>query len=322
MSELQDRVVGQDDQARGLAVDAVTVTANPAIDQTISVPGFRAGEVNRVVHEELTPGGKGVNVAAFLNDFGVSVLVTGFLGTPNAGLFEAFFESHAIPHRFVAVDGTTRTGVKSVDDEAGATTWASVDSSAARCSSPTVKPGKLMSVVAPGRWVVLAGSLPPGAPATTYRRLTELAHQGGALVAVDTSEPALSEAIAAGPDLVKPNQAELEELTGRRLADREAVVGAAHELAARGLATVVVSLGAEGAVFVREGEAVKATPPKVRVASTVGAGDAMVAGTVAGTLRELPLAEVAALATAFSAVKISRGRHWSVTTESKSGLAG
>ena len=117
---------------------------------------------------------------------------------------------------------------------------------------------------------------------------------------------ALRRALPAGPDLVKPNRAELEELAGRALPDRVALREAADGLAGYGVGTTVVSLGAEGALFLRDGEAVFATPPPVRVASTVGAGDAMVAGTVLGTLRGLALAGVAALATACSAVAISR----------------
>ena len=119
-------------------------------------------------------------------------------------------------------------------------------------------------------------------------------------VALDTSGPALREAMRRGPDLVKPNRDELEELGRRQLADREALVEAAEELADRGVGTVVVSMGGDGAVFARDGDAAFATPPPVRVASTVGAGDAMVAGTIAGTLRGSTSPRVAALATAFS----------------------
>jgi 1-phosphofructokinase len=287
-------------------VDAVTVTANPAVDQTVWVPGFRAGEVNRVVREELSPGGKGVNVAAFLSQFGLRVLATGFLGVPNAGLFEAFFRASDIPYRFVSVADPTRTGIKVVDDEAGSTTDINFPGFEIGDGELADLEATLADVVAPGRWVVLAGSLPRGAPADTYRRPIAAARGGGALVALDASGPALADAIDAGPDLAKPNREELEELTGRRLEGRADVAQAAQELARAGVATVVVSMGADGAVFVRDGEAVFAAAPRVRVASTVGAGDAMVSGTVAGTLRGLALADTAALATAFSAVKIAQ----------------
>jgi 1-phosphofructokinase len=288
------------------AVEVVTVTANPALDHTVWIPGFRAGEVNRVVQEELNPGGKGINVAAFLALLGVPVAATGFLGRANAGLFEEFLGARGITAGFVPLAGLTRTGIKVVDEEAGTTTDINFPGFCVAGDDLTSLEGLLDRWAAPGRWVVLAGSLPRGAQPETYRRLADLVHRAGGLVALDTSGPALARALEAGPELVKPNRAELEELTGRTLSDRPALRAAAETLGRNGTGTVVVSLGADGALFVRKGEAVFARPPPVRVASTVGAGDAMVAGTVAGTLRELPLVEVAALATACSTVAISR----------------
>jgi 1-phosphofructokinase len=289
-----------------MTVDVVTVTANPALDQTVWVPGFRAGEVNRVVREETSPGGKGVNVAAFLASFGLETAATGFLGRANTGLFDDFLEARAIANCFVPVAGVTRTGVKIVDDDAGTTTDINFPGFAVTDRDLLALERIVTGLAAVSRWVVLAGSLPRDAPVGTYRRLVEAVHGGGGLVALDTSGPALRQALLAGPDLVKPNRAELEELAGRALPDRAALRKAADGLARYGVGTAVVSLGAEGALFLREGEAVFATPPPVRVASTVGAGDAMVAGTVLGTLRGLPLDGVAALATACSAVAISR----------------
>jgi 1-phosphofructokinase len=284
----------------------VTVTANPALDQTVWVPGFAAGEVNRVEREETTAGGKGVNVAAFLAAFGVPVAASGFLGRANAGVFEDFLASRGIGASFVPVAGATRTGIKIVDDKAGTTTDVNFPGFAVTGAELDALDRDIRRLAAPGRWVVLAGSLPRDAPTGTYRRLADAAHAAGASVALDTSGAALGEALAAGPELVKPNRAELEELVGRPLPNRAALVAAARELAASGIGTVVVSLGAEGALFVRDGEAVFATPPPVPVASTVGAGDAMVAGTLLGTLRKLPLPRVASLATACSAVAIGR----------------
>ncbi len=288
------------------AVDVVTVTANPAVDQTVWVPGFRAGEVNRVVREELSPGGKGVNVAAFLAPFGLAVAATGFIGRANAALFEEFLDRRGIGSFFVPVVGVTRTGIKIVDEEAGTTTDVNFPGFAVHDGHVRPLEGIVRRLARPGRWVVLAGSLPRDAPVETYRRLVEVVHAAGGLVALDTSGPALAQALPAAPDLVKPNRAELEELTGRALPDRAALRSAAGELAGHGIGTVIVSLGAEGALFVRGREAVFATPPPVRVASTVGAGDAMVAGTVLGIMRGLPLDGVARLATACSAVAISR----------------
>lgn len=289
-----------------MTASVVTVTANPALDQTVWVPGFRAGEVNRVRRQEVTPGGKGVNVAAFLTALGVECLATGFLGTENAGLFEDFFGVHGIAHRFAPVPGTTRTGVKIVDDEAASTTDLNYPGFGVDAGQVAALEAVVAEVAQAGAWLVLSGSLPPGAPPDLYARLGASAREKGMRVAVDTSGPALAEAVAWAPDLVKPNRRELEELTGRELPDSGTLAAAARDLAGGGIATVVVSLGADGALFVRKDGAVFAAAPPVAVASTVGAGDAMVAGTVAAMLRGLPLAAVAALATAVAATKIGR----------------
>jgi 1-phosphofructokinase len=286
--------------------DVVTVTANPAVDQTVWIPGFRAGEVNRVRRQEVAPGGKGVNVAAFLTAFGIHTLATGFLGTSNAGLFEDFLAEWGIEERFVPVPGTTRTGVKIVDDEAGTTTDINFPGFEVSGDRVAELEATVESLGHPDGWIVLSGSLPPGAPVDLYVRLGANARDLGMRVAVDTSGPPLSHAVQSTPDLVKPNREELEELTGRKLPDRESLAGAAQDLVDAGVSTVVVSLGGEGALFVRAGEVVFAAAPRVPVASTVGAGDAMVAGTITATLRELPLADVAALATATAATKIGR----------------
>lgn len=290
--------------------DVVTVTPNPAVDQTLWIPGFRAGEVNRVEREEVVAGGKGVNVAAFLAAFGCAVHATGFLGIPNAAIFEAFLETAEIDEGFVRVGGATRTGIKIADQTGGLTTDVNFPGFEVGLEDVVALQGAVAAESAPGRWVVLAGSLPRGAPADLYRRLTDQVHDHGGLVALDSSGEALAAAIEAGPDLVKPNRDELAELVGRPLEDRDALLGAAQELLGRDIATVVVSLGADGALFVRESEAVFAAAAPVDVASTVGAGDAMIAGTIAAQLQDASLDATARLATAFSAAAVSRIGAW------------
>jgi 1-phosphofructokinase family hexose kinase len=295
------------DGGAGPVGPVVTVTVNPAIDHTVRIPHFRAGEVNRVVSDERTPGGKGVNVAAALRALDVETVATGLLGEANATLFEEFLAVEGIADRFVRLPGATRTGIKVVDDVDGTTTDINFPGLVADPGAVARLTDELGRAVAgvEARWVALAGSLPPGAPVDLYARLAEVAHRAGARVAVDTSGPALREALAAQPDLVKPNVAELEELVGRRLPDMRACRDAVADLQARGIRYVVVSMGADGALFVDGDTAVVARPPAVAVASTVGAGDATVAGSIAALLRGEPLAGVARLATACGATAVA-----------------
>jgi len=281
----------------------VTVTLNAALDQTLECPGFAAGEVNRVRAQDVHAGGKGINVAAFLAGRAAvgAVTATGFLGRDNLAPFEALFARLAIRDRCLRVAGASRVNVKIVDRPGLEVT----DLNLPGLAIPESDRACLLEIVdelaGDNRWFVLAGSLPQGVSESIYAELTTRLHARGALVAVDASGAALRHALAARPDLVKPNQHELAELLGRPVAGRAEVVQAARELHAGGVGLVVVSMGAEGAIFVDGERAVHAAPPPVEVVSTVGAGDAMVAGVLAARLAGGDLWACARSGTAFAA---------------------
>ena len=283
----------------------VTVTINPAIDHHISIPGFTAGSVNRVQSSQLDPGGKGVNVASYLADFGQPATVTGFLGADNDAIFRRFFEEKGIEDRFVRIAGQTRTGVKIVDDVRHQTTDINFLGPTPTSEDVERLYATLRELARDHAWFVLAGSVPGGISPEIYREM--VAMLAGRRVLLDASGEGLRQAVEARPWVVKPNVSELEELVGEPVDSPSAIVRVARSLIQRhDIATVVVSMGKEGAIFVEDKEAVWAVPPAVEVRSTVGAGDAMVAGIVAGKLRDLSLAECARLATGFSTSKIAR----------------
>lgn len=278
--------------------EVVTVTLNPAIDRTVTIPNFAAGKVNRVEQMEQNPGGKGVNVASILADFGHAVAVTGFLGSENAASFEELFARKQIGDHFVRIAGQTRVGIKISDPVQQETTDINFPGQAPTPADVDTLFGRI--AVLDAGWFVLAGSIPPGVAPTIYRDLVTAIRQHGHNVALDTSGPALRYALEAVPQIIKPNVHELEEIVGTPLASPAAIVEAAQPFLARGTQLVAVSMGAQGACFVTEDSVVMARPPRVEVKSTVGAGDAMVAGIIVGRLRGLPLAECARLATACS----------------------
>jgi len=156
---------------------------------------------------------------------------------------------------------------------------------------------------------VLSGTLPPGVPATTYATIITQLKGDGRQVALDTSRDALREGVRAGPSIVKPNVDELQQLTGQSLPDEVALEQAARHLLDGGIRLVVISLGERGAMFVDASSTLLATPPAVMVKSTVGAGDAMVAGLIAGQVQGLSLTNCARLATAFSLGAITSVGH-------------
>jgi len=281
----------------------VTITLNPAIDRTLVIPEFEAGKVHRVESERRNAGGKGVNVAAALARAGHRVAVTGFLGRENTAVFEDLFEAEGIHDRFLRIPGATRTGIKITDPVRQQTTDINFpgvvpsgdDLVALRDSVHTLS----------ADWFVLAGSLPPGVDAAIYRDLTRTLKDRGALVAVDASNVPLRLAVEARPDLIKPNIHELEELVGHSVESPSEVAAAAADLVRQGIGCVVVSLGAQGACFTTSDGSILAVPPAVEIRTTVGAGDAMVAGILSSSLRRRTVEETARMATAFSLRAIS-----------------
>lgn len=288
------------------AVKIATVTLNPAIDQTVRVNQFQTNRVNRGQAMQFDAGGKGVNVASFLADSGHNVAVTGFLGQENAAIFERFFARKHIEDHFVRITGSTRIGVKIVDETNRQTTDINMPGLSPSLEALDGLLQKIDQLSTSCDWFVLAGALPPGAPANIYARIITHLKERGKQIVLDTSGDALLQGVQAGPTIVKPNIDELQQLVGQSLASEAAIEEAARQLLGNGIQLVVVSMGEHGALFVDQASALIAVPPSVSVKSTVGAGDAMVAGLLSGQVQGLSLPESARLATAFSLGTITR----------------
>ena len=292
---------------RSRSFDAVTVTLNPAIDRTLTISNFEAGKVNRVESSHDIAGGKGVNVAAALADFGLHVAVTGFLGADNTEAFTSLFKQKKITDYFIRIAGQTRVGIKITDPIRQRTTDINFPGLSPEKSEIKALLRSLDDIgAAKPTWFVLAGSLPPKVDKKIYRELITRLKKRGHKILLDTSGDALRHGVTAAPNIIKPNIHELEELTGKRLKTDRAVIQAARELNTSGIELVVVSLGERGACFVNAKETVIARPPRVEVKSTVGAGDALVAGLIAAIVRKDPLPNCARLAIAFSLETLTR----------------
>jgi 1-phosphofructokinase len=277
-----------------------TVTLNPAIDQTVKIPNFRADTVNRVTWRQDDAGGKGVNVASFLADVGHQVGVTGFMGRENARLFDRLFTQKGIADHFVRLPGETRVNIKIVDAAQGQVTDINYAGQEPKPEDVRLLHDAITALAQECDWFVFSGSVPGGLSSDIYDELIGTLKSQGKTVVLDTSGDALRLGLPAKPDLIKPNRVELEEVIGRKLQSQGDIVAAARELIQAGIPQVVVSMGAEGALFIDGEAAVHALPPQVTVKSTVGAGDAMVAGTVSGLVSGKSLKDCAAMATAFS----------------------
>lgn len=278
----------------------VTLSLNPAIDHTARIANFTAGRVNRVEWEQADAGGKGVNVASFLADAGVAVVATGMLGGGNTEPFAELFVRKGIVDRCVRLAGRTRVNVKIVDPVLDQVTDINFPGLTPGAQELAQQTAMLDELCAECDWFVLSGSVPAGVSADIYAQYLRRLKARGKRVLLDASGAPLAAAVGAGPDIIKPNIDELAELIGRPLSNQAEVLAAARSLVQDGIGLVAVSMGADGALFVDGEGAVLAVPPAVEVRSTVGAGDAMVAGILIGTLRGLDLGGRARLATAFS----------------------
>lgn len=290
----------------------LTLTLNPALDLTVRADGWRPNTVNSGQTLHLTAGGKGVNVASFLADWGLPVTASGLLGEDNAEVFDTLFRTKAITDAFVRVPGQTRVGVKIVDHAAQQTTDINLPGLRATSEHLRELHAQLDALCESHDAFVLAGSLPPGVAPNFYAELVAKLRGAGKFVALDTSGAALTAALTADvlPHLVKPNNHELSAALGRELGTQAELLAAARDLLDRGAELVAISQGEDGALLVTPGATVQAKPPHVQVVSTVGAGDAMVAGLVSAHLDSLPLPDAARRATSFSVGTITRlGAH-------------
>lgn len=284
----------------------LTFTLNPALDQTILLDHLHLGEVNRAQAALLHAGGKGVNVASCLADWDpYAITAAGFLGADNQAAFAALFKAKGIKDGFVRVPGATRTNIKLSHD--GQTT--DINLPGLTISNEAVQDlvASLPELLAPGGILLLSGSLPEGVGAAFYPDLVSRAAALGARVLVDSSGAAL-EAALNGPVMpyaIKPNREEFEAVVGRRLGDEAALIEAARGLNARGVEIVAVSLGAKGAVFVTAAQVLRVAAVPMRVVSTVGAGDAMMAGMIAALREGAGLERLACLGAAFAAGKLA-----------------
>lgn len=282
-----------------------TVTLNPALDRTIEVGNFAIGTVNRVSAARLDAGGKGINVSKMIKTLGGGSRALGILSGRSGEYIREYLDRSGIENDFVFTDGETRTNIKIVDSLEHTNT----DINEPGPYVPEGKLGELEKKIF-GRMdedtlLVLSGSIPRGVPKDIYRRWTEKAGKSEARVILDCDGELLREGIKGVPYLVKPNIDEMETLLGRSISSLDDMLSSATEIMRLGVAVVVLSLGGDGALFVKDGAAIKAKGIPVEVKSTVGAGDSMVAALAYALESGMDFADAAALSVAAGTAKVT-----------------
>jgi tagatose 6-phosphate kinase len=292
----------------------ITVTLNPALDLTYQVDTLVPHGTHRVTTVAERPGGKGLNVATVLHALGEPVLATGLLGGTTGDRVTGLLTGEGVPAAFVAIAGETRRTVAVADRDDATGFWE---------PGPRVTAGEWAAftahfggLLAGASVVALSGSLPPGVPIDGYAVLIRLAAAAGVPTVLDTSGEALRHGLAAGPDLAKPNAAELATLleaprpvlaatrdaaraapSGREVAD--ATVALDH-----GARAVVVSRGPLGLLALTGQGAWRGVPPERLAGNPTGAGDACVAALARGLRDRTPWPHLLADAIALSAAAV------------------
>ena len=259
-----------------------TVTLNPAIDKTYFINGFSVDNVNRVERIKINMGGKGVNVAVTAARCGLPTIASGFLSGYNGQMIARYLKDEGVSADFVYTEGETRTNIKIMDGENHTHTDLNETGPEALEADVRALFDKVADMAVKSDVVYLGGSFPPGVDATIYKELITVIKEKGAKAVLDADGDALREGILALPHIIKPNQAEMERLTGTRLKTVNDVVRAAKKIYDSGVETVLCSLGGNGAVAVIKGEFFRVYPLNVPVRSTVGAGDSLLCGFLYG----------------------------------------
>ena len=281
-----------------------TLTLNPSLDYTIVLDNFHIGKVNRTAEENLYPGGKGINVSIVLKRLGVESVALGFLAGFTGDEIERLAKEAGCSTDFIRLkDGYSRINVKirmgkesEINARGPEITGEDMDALSGRLDG-----------LAPEDFLVLAGSIPAGLPSDSYERILRRLKEKKVKAVVDAEKDLLVNALKYRPFLIKPNRDELGAIFGVKLKSGDEIIHYAKRLQKMGAENVLVSMAGDGAILAAsDGRILRALPPSGKVVNSVGSGDSMVAGFLAGYLHTgdfenaLKVGICAGSATAFS----------------------
>lgn len=271
-----------------------TVTFNPAIDYIVHMDNFRAGYTNRTVREEYYFGGKGINVSTILGNLGIETTALGFVSGFTGKALARGLEEQGMQTDFIELaEGFTRINVK-IKDDGAQTESGDFNRSETEINGqgPTIGPEAVEALFAKFDQMgqedilVVSGSVPASMPDDIYERIMQKTSAAGIMTVVDATGSLLLKVLQYGPFLIKPNNDEVSEMLGKRLETIEEIIWGARELRKMGARNVLVSRGSKGAVLVSDkDEVITADAIKCEAVNTVGAGDSMVAGFLAGYMK-------------------------------------
>lgn len=279
----------------------VTITMNPAMDKTILLDSFQVGELNRVKTVTLDSGGKGINVSKNIKMLGGETLATGFLAGNTGSVINQMLQSQGIKTDFIFVPGETRTNMKIVDTNGSLTELNECGPEIPQKAMEKLLI-KLEKIANSDTFFILTGSVPQNINKNIYKNIIQMLKKKGATVFMDADGLLFSEGIEALPNFIKPNRFELEQyFKMSEKASEEELIKMGLKLQEKGIETVLISMGSEGAIFIIKNKVFRVLGLKVEAYSPVGAGDAMVAAFSYGLFKKMPIEGCIRLAVATSA---------------------
>jgi 1-phosphofructokinase len=286
----------------------VTLTLNPCIDKTVSVPSFSVDKMNRVRIVRTDPSGKGINVSIALSNLGMETACVGFNFTNGGALLEASLTEQGIPHRFVTVEGRLRTNLKVFDEAARHTIEINEYGDKVEESDIARLTDLLLEIVGEKDVAVLSGSIPAGVPKSIYgdlcRKLREA--RPSCRLIVDGEGELLVKGLEESPFAIKPNIHELESTLNCKIESEQQLVKVSRSLIEQyGVKVVCPSMGPKGAAIVTADEAWFCDAPDVEIKGIPGAGDSMVAGLCLAVSGGKPVSEMLRYAVAAAGASIS-----------------
>lgn len=258
-----------------------TLTANPSLDYIVRVKNLEIGETNRAYETEIFAGGKGFNVSTILANLGHDSIASGFIAGFTGDELERLLAQRSFQKHFIPCFGRTRINVKLKAGEETEINGTGIEIDADQVNALF----DVYSKIKDGDVLILSGSIPGCLDKDFYAKILESQQGKDVLFVVDASGALLSNALPYHPFLVKPNQAEIEDLLGIKINNEDELIAAGRKLQEAGARNVLISRGAKGALLVGEDGAVyEAGCPQGKLVNSVGSGDSMVAGFVAGWL--------------------------------------
>lgn len=255
-----------------------TVTLNPAVDQTIYISKLQPNDTNRVVKVETDAGGKGINCSRMLVELGAETKALTLLGGKNGDFIKAVLDREGVPVDFIATDKPTRTAIAVEEDADCPPTTFNEKGGPVDHKELVDLLEKAKDVARESSYMVFGGSVPVGINPDVYRVLIQIASAQDAKAVLDADGEPFAEGMKARPFMIKPNRAEAERYLGKKFESKSDVARGALKIAEEGIELVIISLGKQGAIACYEGMIYDAVPPEVKVISTIGSGDSMIAG--------------------------------------------